>query len=114
ETGLRTARRISHAFIMDVPTYHKVLMITDAAINIAPTLEEKADICQNAVDLARTLGIELPKVAVLAAVETGNSRSTTRSARRPRTSRGFARRSRATPTSCSCPISKPATWSRSC
>ena len=74
ETGLRTARRISHVFIMDVPTYHKVLMITDAAINIAPTLEEKADICQNAVDLARTLGIELPKIAVLAAVETVNSK----------------------------------------
>jgi len=59
---------------MDVPTYHKVLMITDAAINIAPTLEDKVDICQNAVDLARTLGVEVPKVAVLAAVETVNSK----------------------------------------
>ena len=74
ETGLRTARRISHVFIMDVPTYHKVLMITDAAINIAPSLEDKVDICQNAVDLARTLGIATPKVAVLAAVETVNSK----------------------------------------
>ena len=53
ETGLRTGRRISHVFIMDVPTYHKVLIVTDAAINIAPTLEDKVDICQNAIDLAR-------------------------------------------------------------
>jgi len=68
--GLRTARRISHVFIMDVPTYHKVLVITDAAINIAPTLEDKADICQNAIDLAIALGLEKPKVAILAAVET--------------------------------------------
>ena len=74
ETGLRTARRISHVFIMDVPTYHKVIMVTDAAINIAPTLEDKVDICQNAVDLARTLGVATPKVAVLAAVETVNSK----------------------------------------
>jgi phosphotransacetylase len=70
ETGLRTGRRISHAFIMDVPTYHKVLIVTDAAINIAPTLEDKVDICQNAIDLARSLGRETPKVAILAAVET--------------------------------------------
>src|SRR6185436_17056146 len=48
ETGLRTGRRLSHVFIMDVPTYHKVLIVTDAAINIAPTLEDKVDICQNA------------------------------------------------------------------
>jgi phosphate acetyltransferase len=70
ETGLRTRRRISHAFIMDVPTYHKVLVVTDAAINIAPALEEKADICRNAIDLCVSLGLESPKVAVLAAVET--------------------------------------------
>ena len=70
ETGLRTARRISHAFIMDVPTYHKVLVVTDAAINIAPALEEKADICQNAIDLAASLGLSPAKVAILAAVET--------------------------------------------
>ena len=74
EDGLRTERRISHAFIMDVPTYHKVLIITDGAINIAPTLEEKADICRNAVDLAMTLGVERPKVAILAAVETVTSK----------------------------------------
>ena len=74
ETGLRTGRRISHVFIMDVPTYHKVLVVTDAAINIAPTLEDKVDICQNAIDLARSLGVERPKVAILAAVETVNSK----------------------------------------
>ena len=73
DTGLRTGRRISHVFIMDVPTYHKVLIVTDAAINIAPTLEEKTDICQNAIDLAIALGLEQPKVAILAAVETVNS-----------------------------------------
>ena len=74
ETGLRTGRRISHAFIMDVPTYHKALIVTDAAINIAPTLEAKADICQNAIDLAIALGVAQPKVAVLAAVETVTSK----------------------------------------
>ena len=74
EGGLRTGRRISHAFIMDVPTYHKVLIVTDGAINIAPTLEDKVDICQNAIDLAISLGCEKPKVAILAAVETVNSK----------------------------------------
>ena len=74
ETGLRTGRRISHVFIMDVPTYHKVLIVTDAAINIAPALEDKVDICQNAIDLAITLGVKRPKVAILAAVETVNSK----------------------------------------
>jgi phosphate acetyltransferase len=74
ETGLRTGRRLSHVFIMDVPTYHKVLIVTDAAINIAPTLEDKADICQNAIDLAVSLGVRQPKVAILAAVETVNSK----------------------------------------
>jgi phosphotransacetylase len=74
ETGLRTGRRISHVFIMDVPTYHKVLIVTDAAISIAPTLEDKVDICQNAIDLAITLGVTQPKVAILAAVETINSK----------------------------------------
>jgi len=72
--GLRTGRRISHVFLMDVPTYHKVLIITDGAINIAPTLEDKADICRNAVDLARSLDVSTPKVAILAAVETINSK----------------------------------------
>ncbi len=74
ETGLRTGRRISHVFIMDVPTYHKVLLITDAAITIAPTLEDKVHICQNAIDLAVSLGVERPKVAILAAVETVTSK----------------------------------------
>jgi len=74
ETGLRTGRRISHVFLMDVPTYHKVLIVTDAAINIAPALDDKADICQNAIDLAILLGVETPKVAILAAVETVNSK----------------------------------------
>lgn len=74
EGGLRTKRRISHVFIMDVPTYHKVLIITDGAINIDPTLEDKVDICQNAIDLAILLGVEKPKVAILAAVETVTSK----------------------------------------
>ena len=74
ETGLRTGRRISHVFLMDVPTYHKVLIVTDAAINIAPTLEDKVDICQNAIDLAVALGVTRPKVAILAAVETVTSK----------------------------------------
>jgi phosphotransacetylase len=74
ETGLRTGRRISHVFIMDVPTYHKVLTVTDAAINIAPTLEDKVHIIQNAVDLVRSLGVTRPKVAILAAVETVTSK----------------------------------------
>jgi len=74
EGGLRTGRRLSHVFLMDVPTYHKALLVTDGAINIAPTLEDKVDICQNAIDLARSFGVERPKVAILAAVETVNSR----------------------------------------
>jgi phosphate acetyltransferase len=74
ETGLRTGRRISHVFIMDVPTYHKVLTVTDAAINIAPSLEDKAHIVQNAIDLVVSLGVAKPKVAILAAVETINSK----------------------------------------
>jgi phosphotransacetylase len=74
ETGLRTGRRISHVFIMDIPTYHKVLVVTDAAINIAPTLEDKVDICQNAIDLAISLGVGRPKVAILAALETVTSK----------------------------------------
>ena len=75
--GLRTGRRISHVFVMDVPTYHKVLVVTDAAINIAPTLEDKVDICQNAIDLVNSLRQDTsdkPKVAILAAVETVNSK----------------------------------------
>jgi phosphate acetyltransferase len=74
ETGLRTARRISHCFIMDVATYPKPLVVTDAAINIYPTLEDKVDIAQNAIDLMHSLGIEQPRVAILSAVETINPR----------------------------------------
>jgi phosphate acetyltransferase len=74
EGGMRTGRRVSHVFIMDVPTYHKVLIITDAAINITPALDDKADICQNAIDLCLSLGLTNPKVAILAAVETVNSK----------------------------------------
>jgi len=70
ETGLRTARRISHVFIMDVPTYPKTLFITDAAVNIFPDLEAKRDIVQNAIDLHNGLGLGEPKVAILSAVET--------------------------------------------
>lgn len=72
EGGLRGTRRLSHVFLLDVPAYRKPLLVTDAAINIAPDLEAKADILQNAVDLAIALGIARPKVAVLAAVETVN------------------------------------------
>ena len=74
DSGLRTGRRISHVFLMDVPTYHKVLVVTDGAINIAPTLEDKVDICQNSIDLAISLGVSTPKVAILAAVETVTSK----------------------------------------
>jgi phosphate acetyltransferase len=72
DTGLRTARRISHVFIMDTPAYARTLLITDAAINIAPELEDKVHIVQNAIDLAHALGIPEPKVALLSAVETVN------------------------------------------
>jgi phosphate acetyltransferase len=68
--GLRTSRRISHVFLVDVPTYPHPLLITDAAINIEPTLEDKVDIIQNAIDLAHMLSIPEPKVAILSAVET--------------------------------------------
>jgi phosphotransacetylase len=74
EAGLRTARRMSHVFLMDVPTYHKPIVVTDAAINIAPTLEDKVDICQNAIDIAHVMGVKKPKVAILAAVETVTSK----------------------------------------
>ncbi len=70
DTGIRTERRISHVFIMDVPTYPKPLFITDAAVNIAPTLDDKVDILANAIELAQALGVERPKVAILSAVET--------------------------------------------
>jgi len=70
ETGLRTERRLSHVFAFDVPTYAQPLFITDAAINVTPTLEHKRDIVQNAIDLAHALRIECPRVAILSAVET--------------------------------------------
>ncbi|MBF0145312.1 MAG: bifunctional enoyl-CoA hydratase/phosphate acetyltransferase [Magnetococcales bacterium] len=70
--GLRTERRISHVFLMDIPDFCRPLLITDAAINIAPTLATKVDICQNAIDLAISMGISNPKVAILSAVETVN------------------------------------------
>ena len=72
ETGLRTARRLSHVYVMDVPSYPRALMLTDAAVNVTPTLEEKRDIVQNAIDLAHVMGIAQPRVAILAAVETVN------------------------------------------
>ncbi len=70
EPALRTGRRLSHVFRFEVPTYPKPLLVTDAAINIRPTLEEKADILRNVIDLAHLLGVSLPKVALLSAVET--------------------------------------------
>jgi phosphate acetyltransferase len=72
ETGLRTSRRISHCFIMDVPAIDRVVIVTDAAVNIFPTLEDKVHIAQNAIDLAHALGLECPKVAILSAMETIN------------------------------------------
>ncbi len=71
-TGLRTERRMSHVYVLDAPTYPKPLLVTDAAINIYPDLAIKRDIVQNAIDLAVAIGIELPKVAILSAVETVN------------------------------------------
>ncbi|WP_138380585.1 bifunctional enoyl-CoA hydratase/phosphate acetyltransferase [Luteithermobacter gelatinilyticus] len=76
EKGLRTERRLSHIFVMDVPRYHKLLFISDAAINIYPDLTVKKDIVQNTIDLAQALGIETPKVAILSAVETINPKIT--------------------------------------
>jgi len=70
--GIRTSRRMSHVFVMDVPNYHKLLMVTDAAVNVAPDLISKRDICQNAIDLGHSFGIEKPRLAILAAVETVN------------------------------------------
>jgi phosphotransacetylase/acyl dehydratase len=72
ESGMRTGRRLSHVYLMDVPTYPRPLLITDAAVNIAPDLEQKRDIIQNAIDLAHVMGIETPRVAILSAIETVN------------------------------------------
>jgi phosphotransacetylase len=74
DTGLRTARRVSHVYLMQTASYPKPLLITDGAINIAPDLEAKRDIVQNAIDLAHVLGIPAPKVAILSAVETVTAR----------------------------------------
>ncbi len=141
ETGLRTARRVSHCFVMDVPGRDEGLIITDAAVNIAPTLEDKVDILQNAIDLAHAMGIADVRVAMLSAMETINSkvpstieaaalckmmdrapghrrarstarwRSTTPSIPKRRASRRSIRRWPAAPTSCWCRTSKPATCS---
>jgi phosphotransacetylase len=73
-SGLRTARRVSHCYLMHSPAYPRPFIITDGAVNIAPTLEEKADIVRNAIDLAHIVGVALPRVAILAAVETINPR----------------------------------------
>ena len=72
ETGLRTNRRVSHCFVMDVPSIDRVVLVTDAAVNIFPTLEDKVHIVQNAIDLAHALGMAQPKVAILSAMETIN------------------------------------------
>jgi len=72
DTGLRTSRRVSHCFVMDVPGYPDPLVVTDAAVNIAPTLKEKVDIVQNAIDLMRDLGATEIRVAILSAMETVN------------------------------------------
>ena len=72
DTGLRTARRLSHCFVLDVPSYAETLILTDAAVNIAPTMEEKVDIIQNAIDLAHALRFPEVRVAILSAMETVN------------------------------------------
>ena len=73
-SGIRTARRISHCFVMDVPGHGQALIISDAAVNIAPTLEDKVDIVQNAIDLAHALDVAQPRVAILSAMETVNAK----------------------------------------
>jgi phosphate acetyltransferase len=72
DTGLRTARRVSHCFVMDVPSYAETLIVTDAAVNIAPTMEDKVDIIQNAIDLAHAMHFAEVRVAILSAMETVN------------------------------------------
>jgi phosphate acetyltransferase len=76
DSGLRTARRVSHVFVLDAPSYPRLLLITDAAINIYPSLEDKVDILKNAIELAQAIGIAQPKVAILSAVETVNPKIT--------------------------------------
>src|SRR5262245_7547804 len=72
--GLRSSRRMSHVFVLDVPAYDRLLLVTEAAINIAPDLDVKRDIVQNAIDLAHALGLRKPMVAILSAAETVNPR----------------------------------------
>jgi phosphate acetyltransferase len=74
--GLRTPRRVSHVFVIDAPAYARALMVTDAAINIYPTLDDKVDIAKNAIELAHAIGIAKPNVAILSAVETVNPKIT--------------------------------------
>jgi phosphate acetyltransferase len=74
QAGIRTARRLSHCFIMDVPNHPNALIITDAAVNIAPTLDDKVDIVQNAIDLAHAMGVSEVRVAILSAMETVNAK----------------------------------------
>ncbi|MEE2978885.1 MAG: bifunctional enoyl-CoA hydratase/phosphate acetyltransferase, partial [Pseudomonadota bacterium] len=74
DAGLRTKRRVSHCFLMQTPAYPRPFILTDAAVNIAPSLDDKADILRNAIDLAHTIGVTCPHVAILAAVETVNPR----------------------------------------
>lgn len=74
EKGLRTAKRMSHVFIIETPTYHKLLLLTDCALNVWPDLMDKQDIVQNAIDLAQAIGIHKPKVAILSAIETINDK----------------------------------------
>ena len=74
QAGIRTARRISHCFVMDVPNHPNALIITDAAVNIAPTLDDKVDIVQNAIDLAHAMGVDPVLVAILSAMETVNAK----------------------------------------
>ncbi len=76
QLGLRTARRVSHVFVIDAPAYPRPLLVTDAAINIYPTLDDKVDIAKNAIELAHALGIPKPNVAILSAVETVSSKIT--------------------------------------
>jgi phosphate acetyltransferase len=74
ETGLRTERRVSHVFVIDLASYPRLLLITDAAVNITPSLEDKRDIVQNAIDLAHASGVARPKVAIVSAIETVTSK----------------------------------------
>ena len=144
ETGLRTARRVSHCFVMDVPSYAETLILTDAAVNIAPTLRDKVDIVQNAIDLAHAARFPEVRVAILSAMETVNpdvpstieaarcarwpiaarspapsstvpSRSTTPSASSRSRSRRSIRPSPDVPTCWWCPTSRRATcWRKAC